>query len=637
MCGICGKIDYDGKEIDEGLLKKMCHSLSYRGPDDEGFFTAPSVGLGHRRLSIIDLSPAGHQPMSNEDGAIWLVFNGEIYNFQDFRSKLLSKGHALGSRTDCEPIIHFYEEEGVHFLNRLNGMFAFALWDGPKKKMILARDRLGIKPLHYAWDGRRLVFASEIKAILCDPEVPREIDHEALDLYLTLNYIPAPRTIFKHIRKLMPGNVLVAEKDRLTVKPYWDAVPKEPFAGKGPIEGFPEADRPEERLRSLLEVSVKRRLIADVPLGAFLSGGIDSSIIVALMARNSSRPVKTFSIGYKDLPSFDETSFAREVAAFNHTDHHEFKLGHRDILDAFPKVLENVDEPFADSSAVPTYIVSRETRNHVTVALSGDGGDELFAGYRMYLGEYWQKYYNLIPRFLREGIVSPLFQALPDARDKPGLEIIRRAKKFLRGMNDTFPERFAGWREIFPFPVRRRLLLRPPGDNLYLRMSRSLFEKEKGHFGKDTVNLMLYMDLKGLLPGDMLTKVDRMSMANSLEVRVPFLDHTFVEYAFELAGHTKLKATGGKAILLDAFRELLPRSLHNRPKRGFEMPIGAWLRKELRFLVDEYLSEDPIKKQGLFNGEMIRSFIRDHMEGRRDTSWQLWNLIVFQHWYRTYF
>lgn len=636
MCGICGKLDYSGKEISETLLKDMCRSFSYRGPDDEGVFTAPSIGLGHRRLSIIDLSPAGHQPMSNESESIWLVFNGEIYNFKDFRSQLIEKGHIFRSRTDCEHIIHLYEEEGVRCLKHLNGMFAFALWDVQGQKLLLARDRLGIKPIHYYWDGRRLVFASEIKAILRDPDVSKEIDPEALDLYLTLNYIPAPLTIFKNIRKLMPGCYLLAEKGNLVVESYWDIPSEESLPDSMIIENSKDLKPRQECLRSLLEASVKRRLISDVPLGAFLSGGIDSSIIVALMARNSNRPVKTFSIGYKDLPSFDETSYAREVAAFNQTDHHEFKLGHQDILDAFPKVLENIDEPFADSSAVPTYIVSKETRNHVTVALSGDGGDELFAGYRMYLGEYWQKYYKILPASLREGLIAPLVQALPDARDKPGLEMIRRAKKFLRGMNDAFPERFVGWREIFPFSVRRKLLKEPPSRNLYLQRTRDLAEKEERHFGADAINLMLYMDLKGLLPGDMLTKVDRMSMANSLEVRVPFLDHTFVEYAFRLSGHTKLKARGGKRILLDAFKELLPPSLHNRPKWGFEMPIGAWLRKELRFLVDEYLSEELIKKQGFFNGEVIKDFIRMHMSGRQDTSWHLWNLIVFQHWYAAY-
>ena len=636
MCGICGKFESHGRGISEELLRKMCRSLSYRGPDDEGVFIAPSIGLGHRRLSIIDLSPAGHQPMSNEDRTIWLIFNGEIYNFKELSEQVRSKGHTLKSQTDCEPIIHLYEEEGVDCLKHLNGMFAFAIWDGKQQRLFLARDRLGIKPLNYYWDGRRLLFASEIKAILCDPDVPREIDPEALELYLTLNYIPGPWTIFKKIRKLLPGAYLQMKNGKVSVEKYWD-IPKDGMhPEKAPVKNLQSFDDHKRHIHKLLEESVKRRLIADVPLGAFLSGGIDSSIIVALMTRNSNRPVKTFSIGYKDLPSFDETAYAQEVARFNQTDHHEFKLGYRDILEAFPRVIENVDEPFADSSAVPTYIVSRETKNHVTVALSGDGGDELFAGYRMYLGEYWSGYYSKIPAFLRNGVIAPLVHALPDARDKPSLEMIRRIKKFLRGMSLEFPERFCGWREIFPFSMRQRLLKEPQEENLYLKLIRNMIKNEKGRFAEDTVNLMLYMDMKGLLPGDMLTKVDRMSMVNSLEVRVPFLDHTLAEYVFGLSGDTKLRGRGGKYILLETFKDLLPSAIHRRPKRGFEMPIGAWFRKELRFLIDEYLSEDLIKKQPFFHGGIINGLIDDHMSGRQDTSWQLWNLIVFQHWYKTY-
>jgi asparagine synthase (glutamine-hydrolysing) len=639
MCGICGKLSFNGRKIGEDLLKKMCQSFPYRGPDDEGVFSSPPIGLGHRRLSIIDLSPAGHQPMSNEDETIWLVFNGEIYDFLELRERLQQQGHTLKSRTDTETIIHLYEEEGIDCLRHLNGMFAFALWDGREQKLWLGRDRLGIKPLVYYWDGRQLVFASEIKAILCDPEVSKEIEPEALDLYLTLNYIPGPWTIFKNIRKLMPGSYLLAEKGQISTETYWDIT-----AETNPIGMIPGRDttRQEEQelrdnLYTLLEGAVKRRLISDVPLGAFLSGGIDSSIIVALMARNSDRRVKTFSIGYKDLPSFDETKYAREVAEFNNTEHQEFRLGYKDILEAFPTVLENLDEPFADSSAVPTFIVSRETRNQVTVALSGDGGDELFAGYRMYLGEYWSKYYARIPRFIRNGIIAPVVNALPEARDKPSLEMVRRAKKFIRGMSLAFPERFCGWREIFPFSLRQALLRKPPVENLYFKVVQDMVEREKDRFNEDLINMMLYMDVKGLLPGDMLTKVDRMSMANSLEVRVPFLDYTVVEYVFQLKGTTKLKGTNRKYILLETFKELLPRALHKRPKWGFEMPIGAWLRNELRFLIDEYLGEDHIKRQDFFDYEIIKALINNHINGRQDTSWHLWNLIVFQHWYRTYF
>jgi len=636
MCGICGKIDLTGKAVPQALLRSMTESFAYRGPDDEGFFFEGPVGLGHRRLSIIDLSPSGRQPMSNEDQALWLVFNGEIYDFAETRKELVSRGHSLKSHTDTETVLHLYEEEGVACLKHLNGMFSFALWDARLQRLWLARDRLGKKPLVYYWDGKRLLFASEIKAILRDPEVPREIDFEALDLYLTLNYIPATWTIFKNIRKLLPGHYLLLEKGKLSIQSYWD-IPVNEGEPEVPSPSDPVQWNPcKERLRALLDASVRRRLIADVPLGAFLSGGIDSSIMVALMARHSSRPVKTFSIGYKDLPSFDETRYAREVATFNSTEHYEFKLGYKDILDAFPKVLDNLDEPFADSSAVPTYIVSRETKRHVTVALSGDGGDELFAGYRMYLGEYWAKHYARIPGVLREKVIAPFIQSLPDARDKPSLELIRRAKKFLRGMSLSFPERFCGWREIFPFSMRRKLLRRPPDRNFYLDLIRQAVEEKKGLFPEDGINLMLYLDVKGLLPGDMLTKVDRMSMANSLEVRVPFLDYTLVQYVFGLKGSTKLGAWRGKHILLETFKDLLPPLLHNRPKWGFEMPIGAWLRKELKFLIDEYLHKDRVERQGIFDPRIIRDMVANHMSGRQDTSWQLWNLIVFEHWYEKY-
>jgi len=515
-------------------------------------------------------------------------------------------------------------------------MFAFGLYDRPRERLWLARDRLGIKPLYYYWDGKRFLFASEIKAILCDPDVTREIDMEALDLYLTLNYIPAPKTIYKNIWKLHPGHYLVVERGGLSDVEYWD-VPLESDPVSVNSQGKEKSmSRCKEELKALLEASVKRRLIADVPLGAFLSGGIDSSIIVGLMARNSSRPIKTFSIGYQDLPSFDETRYAREVAVLNGTDHHEFKLGYKDILDAFPKVLEKLDEPFADSSCVPTYIVSRETRNHVTVALSGDGGDELFAGYRMYSGEFWSRYYSRLPRFLRDSVIAPLIQSLPDARDKPGLEKIRRVKKFVRGMNLRFPERFCAWREVFPFSTRVNLLKEPPQNNRYLEAVQAQVTAKEDRFTRDPINFMLYLDVKGLLPGDMLNKVDRMSMANGLEVRVPFLDYTFVEYVFKLRGDTKLGPRRGKVILLETFKDMLPRSLHRRPKWGFEMPIAAWLRKELRFLVDDYLRRDLIRRQGLFDYDMIRTLVDDHMRGRRDTSWQIWNLIVFQHWHNKY-
>jgi asparagine synthase (glutamine-hydrolysing) len=638
MCGICGKLDLSNRPIPEKLMEAMCQSMAHRGPDDQGILSVPPVGLGHRRLSIIDLSESGHEPMANEDETIWLVFNGEIYDFEPLRRVLASRGHRLKSRCDAEVLLHLYEDEGVDCLKHLNGMFAFALWDAPRQRLWLGRDRMGIKPLCYAWNGEQFVFGSEIKAILCDPSVPREIDPEGLDLYLTLNYVPAPWTLFRGIRKLSPGTHLVLEKSEVTIRRYWDI----PSATGSPAraEGANPWGRGEEALRrglfKALDEAVKRRLISDVPLGAFLSGGLDSTIVVGLMSRHMDRRVQTFSIGYRDLPSFDETAYAREAAAFHGTDHHEFRLGHRDVLDAFPAVLANLDEPFADSSAVPTYIVSKETRGHVTVALSGDGGDELFAGYRMYRGEHWARYYGKVPAFLRNGVIAPLVNRLPERRNVPGLETARRARKFVRGMSESFAERFCSWREIFPFEARQNLLRNPLQNNLYLDRVRRDASAAADRFPGDPVNRMLYLDARGLLHGDMLSKVDRMSMANALEVRVPMLDHTVVEYVFALPGSLKMRGRKGKVILLDTFQDLLPRSLLRRPKMGFEMPVNVWLQNELRFLVEDYLNETMIRKQGIFHPEAVSELVRRHMTGYQDTSWQLWNLIVFGHWYRTY-
>jgi asparagine synthase (glutamine-hydrolysing) len=646
MCGICGKLNYGGKIVDEALLKRMCRSLAYRGPNDEGVFVSSNsksqdskiqVGLGHTRLSVIDLSDAGHQPMCNEEGTIWLVYNGEIYNFKEIRSELETKGHRFRSNTDSEVIIHLYEEEGIDCLKRLNGMFAFCIWDEHSGKLWLCRDRLGIKPLVYFWDEETLIFSSEIKGILCDHDVVKEIDWTALELYLTFNYIPAPKTIFKNIKKLEAGHYLLAEGKSVVTREYWNI-----STGVIPLQNKPKKSCEriafyKEKLYELMENAVQKRLISDVQLGAFLSGGIDSSIIVGLMARNSEGPVKTFSIGYKDMPLFDETRYSREVARFNKTEHCEFKLDYKDILDSLPAVLDTLDEPFADSSAVPTYIVSQKTKRHVTVALAGDGADELFAGYRMYQGEYMAKYYSILPDILKKKIIEPFINSLPDLRDKKHSEYIRRFKKFARGMRGSLAERFYGWQEIFPSNTRQKLIKHHLRDKISFQTGQEIISQKLNEFAGDNINRMLYVEVKNSLPGDMLTKIDLMSMRNSLEVRVPFLDHEVVEFAFEMEGNVKLKGLKRKYILMETFKDILPPMLHNRSKWGFEMPIGAWLRKELKFLIDEFLSRDFINKQGIFEFEVIDHMIKKHLSKRMDTSWQLWNLIVFQHWYKRYF
>ncbi len=644
MCGICGKLSYGSKTVDEALLKRMCKSLAYRGPNYEGIFvnsksqnTKTQVGLGHTRLSVIDLSDAGHQPMCNEEETIWLVFNGEVYNFREIRAELEAKGHRFRSNTDSEVIIHLYEEEGIDCLKRLNGMFAFCIWDKRLEKLWLCRDRLGIKPLVYYWSRETLIFSSEIKGILCDNDVVKEIDWTALELYLTFNYIPAPKTIFKNIKKLEAGHYLLVEGKTVTTQKYWDISPSTIHSQNKPGKSCERIDFYKENLYKKMETAVQKRLVSDVQLGAFLSGGIDSSIIVGLMARNSKKPVKTFSIGYKDMPLFDETKYAREVAQFNKTDHYEFKLNYKDILDSFPAVLETLDEPFADSSAVPTYVVSKETKRHVTVALAGDGADELFAGYRMYQGEYLAKYYSLLPDIFKEKVIEPFINILPDSRDRKHSEYIRRFKKFTKSMSGSLAERFYGWQEIFPVDLRQKLIKSHLRDKMSFEEGKGIISQKLNEFAGDNVNRMLYVDVKHSLPGDMLTKVDLMSMRNSLEVRVPFLDHEVVEFAFEMEGDVKLRGLKRKFILMETFKDILPQMLHNRPKWGFEMPIGAWLKKELKFLIDDFLSKDFIDKQGFFEYDVIDGLIKKHLSNKSDTSWQLWNLIVFQHWFKRYF
>lgn len=645
MCGICGKISYDSQPISQELLLQMGCSLSNRGPDDDGIYLKnriadcvqqANVGLGHTRLSIIDLSKAGRQPMSNEDQTVWITYNGEIYNFREIRAELQRKGHAFNSNTDTEVIVHLYEEEGIDAVQRLNGMFAFALWDENLGRLWICRDRIGIKPIVYYWDGSHFIFASEIKALLKDSYIRKELDPEALWLYLTFNHTPAPHTMFKKIQKLEPGHHLTLERGHLDIRKYWRP-PAEIDLAVSSMRRTEQETHYKKRLYQALHDSVSDRMIADVALGAFLSGGIDSSIIVALMSRLADKPVKTFSIGYKDDKAYDETAYAWDIANLYNTDHHEFKLSYKDMLAALPNIIAAFDEPFADSSAIPTYIVCKETRKHVTVALSGDGGDELFAGYRSYLAEYWFTKYMMVPGFLREGLLEKIVRALPDSRETISLEYIRRMKKFIKGTKGSFPERVLALKEIFPKDVRQKILIETASENTVDDPALKWVERLLAYYQGDTLNSILYSDLADSLPGDMLTKVDWMSMKNSLEVRVPFLDHRLVEMAFQMPSALKLKNGENKYILKEAFKDLLPPSIYRRPKAGFEVPISRWLKKELKFLLDQHLADNKIKSQGIFDPGVVTELVGQHLHGKTDTSWMLWNLIVFQSWHEKYF
>lgn len=642
MCGICGKLVFGKSTIDRELLINMTEEISYRGPDAEGYYLRHisnpyplSIGLAHRRLSIIDLSDAGKQPMSNEDGTIWLVYNGEIYNFLELREELIKSGHRFKSKTDSEVIIHLYEEYGVDFIKRVNGMFAFALWDENILRLFLFRDRIGIKPLLYYWDGKQFIFASELKSILKDPEVKKKINPQALPLYLTFNYTPAPLTMFEGIKKLNPGTYLIVEGGKIKEVNYWDIKPDSEISvtpsRKWDIKSL---NNLKSELFDLLSDAVRIRLISDVPLGAFLSGGIDSSIIVALMSMNQKEPVNTFSIGFKDAPIFDETHYARKVAERFKTEHHEIILTYKDMIDVFEEVINTFDEPFADSSAIPTYIVSRETKRFVKVALSGDGGDELFAGYRSYLSEYWRTLYFKLPALLRTHIIEKIIERLPDSRDVKLLEYIRRAKKFIKATKGDFLQRILSLKEVFPLELREEIMLNSKMSEEDPAMT--WLKKRLILWGNDPFTTILYMDLKESLPCDMLNKVDWMSMKNSLEVRVPLLDHRVVEFSFKIPGSFKIYKGKTKYILKESFKDTLPKELYNRPKSGFEIPIGKWLKGELRFLMDKYLSMEKIMEQKIFNYSTIKLLIENLLKGKTDTSWMIWNLIVFQYWYEKY-
>jgi asparagine synthase (glutamine-hydrolysing) len=636
MCGICGKISFNGESVSSDLITRMMGSLAHRGPDDEGSYirivrtsggSNITLGLGHKRLSIIDLSPDGRQPLANEDESLWLVFNGEIYNHPTLRQELIARGHRFRSQTDSEVILHLFEEKGIDALQDFNGMFAFALWDEAKQRLYLCRDRLGIKPLVYFQDSSSLVFASEIQALLQDKSIPRELDWEALKLYLTFNYVPAPLSIYQGIKKLLPGHYLLWENGNYSTQQYWDIPSND---SKSSTYDFQQHSK---QLRQTFEDAVKIRMIADVPLGAFLSGGMDSSIIVALMARNSGERINTFNISYPDLPMYDESSYARQVAAMYNTDHHEIRLDSKEMLQIIPEALASLGEPFADSSLLPTLVISKETRKKVTVALAGDGGDELFAGYRLYLGETFYKYYDYLPQWFRRHGLESWIPLLPDSRNVKWLEYFRRVKKFIRGAHGDLIHRLFLWREVFSAELITSLLngdLEPnethPGESWLRALD---------HWPGDDLNRLLYVEVKDSLPCDMLTKVDLMSMKKALEVRVPFLDHRVVELAFQMPGSMKLKGLRRKYILLETFKDLLPSSLHLRPKQGFEVPISAWLKNELKDMLEDYLSPSLLKGQGMFNPEVVEGMKKDHLQNRRDTSWLLWNLIVFQHWYST--
>jgi asparagine synthase (glutamine-hydrolysing) len=664
MCGIAGVLQTDGRPIERGILEAMAAALSHRGPDGRGIWTNASVqafgrsgisygregtvrsperlnartperpnasiGLVHTRLAILDLSPLGRQPMSNEDGTVWITFNGEIYNFDDLRRELEGKGHHFRSRTDTEVIVHAYEEYGEECVRRLDGMFAFALWDERRRRLLVTRDRVGKKPLFFAPVLGGLAFASELQALLCHPGVARAVDRDAIDEYLTYGYVPAPRTAFRGIRKLSPAHMMsvdcggpVEAPLRLEETRYWELqyTPKRALA---------EADACAE-LRELMTDAVRRRMVSDVPLGAFLSGGVDSSAVVGLMSELSPRPVQTFSIGFEES-SHNELPFAREVAQRFGTDHHEFVV-RPEALEVLPTLVRHYGEPYADSSAIPTFYLAQMTRQHVTVALNGDGGDESFAGYERYLANVVAERYQRLPGWVRGGVVEPMARLMPDSLD--GRSRVRQARRFLAVAAQPMERRYVRWISTMSSEVKQSVYdpafagsLNGTRDGAWLQ---TLIGSARALGPLDGA---MKVDVESYLPFDLLVKVDITSMANSLEARSPFLDHRVMEFAAGLTPALKVRGTRLKMLLKRAFADMLPRATTERRKMGFGVPVGAWFRGEMRGFLQETVLSPRALQRGYFQAPAVRRLVEQHARGEADHTYPLWSLLMLELWHR---
>ncbi|MFP4322243.1 MAG: asparagine synthase (glutamine-hydrolyzing) [Anaerolineales bacterium] len=624
MCGITGIFHLNKAPADPEALAAMTNSLRHRGPDGDGLQVHEAVGFGHRRLSIIDLSANGAQPMCTDDGALWLTFNGEIYNHADLRADLIHKGYRFRSQTDTEALLLGYQEYGLDVVYRLNGMFAFGIWDAHQERLWLVRDRLGIKPLFYAQFGQTLLFGSEIKAILAHPAAQREIDTNALDLYLSLNYTPAPHTMLKGIRQLEPGQWLTAHQNDTAPRlyDYWDVDYSETTS-----LGEAEALR---RLDDILQGAVQRRLMSDVPLGAFLSGGLDSSAVVAHMTRATAQ-VKTFSIGFSES-SFDESPHARLVAEHLGTQHHE-QIITPDLADVLPSIVWHAEDPLADSSCVPVYYLSRMTREQVTVALAGDGADEILAGYPTYQATAWARRLSWLPHGPSQALLNGLLRVWPLSDGK----VSHREKfaRFAAGIGLPWRYAHAVWRQIHT-PAQKRAITAPG----LLDATGGLFAAYDRQYARSTAHHMLddllYVDTRFYLPNDMIVKVDRMSMAHGLEARVPFLDHTLVEFAASLPPGFKLRNGTGKYLLRQSMLGHLPASTLKRPKAGFNIPVSAWLRGELAPLLGDTLTPTRLRQTGLWQVEAIQKMVNDHHTRRADYGHQLWGILVFMLWWQQF-
>ena len=624
MCGIVGVLDLQGRPVDSSWIDAMNSSIVHRGPDDFGSYVHGSIGLGMRRLSIIDVA-GGRQPVHNEDKSVWAVFNGEIYNYRELREKLQKAGHRFYTNSDSETLVHLYEQYGVDGVSMLRGMFAYALWDSKAQRLLLARDRIGIKPLYYAEIAGRFVFCSELKALFQLPWFDAQVNPIAIERYLAYLYIPGPETVYRDVVELPPAHLLIHERGRTSLHRYWTLQ----------YRSQPSVSREQwrERLLHQFKDSVKSHLISDVPLGAFLSGGIDSSAIVGVMAQEATAPVLTYTIGHEGKGAFqDERTYARIIAEKFKTNHHEFIVT-TDVRDLLPKLANCFDQPFADSSAIPNYYISQLTRQHVSVALSGLGGDELGGGYERYVGMIWADHFNRLPAVVRRCLGEKWSQRLPDtASAHPSMS---RLKRFFASAAKAPPERYAAFVAAFSQSEREELLDRDfisrDEQNLPEEIIARVFESGSAD---NLLHNLLLCDLQLYLPGDLLTLTDRVSMHHSLEVRVPFLDHPLIELMAQVPAEYKTTLWAKKVLLKDAFRELIPPSILNRRKLGFSVPLGLWLRTDLKNLLFELLSGESLGALGYLNVMQVQKWVSEHISGRANHENKLWGLINLVLWHR---
>jgi asparagine synthase (glutamine-hydrolysing) len=629
MCGITGIYYFDKQRtVNFSQLKKMTDIIEHRGPDDEGHYIDKNVGLGHRRLSIIDLTPDGHQPMCNEDASIWIIFNGEFYNYLDYKDEIIRKGHQLRSRSDTEYMLHLYEDYGFDMVHKINGMFAFVIWDSKKQILFAARDRMGVKPFNYYIDNEKFLWGSEIKSILEHENVDKTIDNLALSDYFSFMSIPAPKTIYKKIRKLEPGHRLIISGTDIKNEKYWDL--------KAETNNYKSDGYYLDKFESLFADAVNLRMISDVPLGAFLSGGVDSSAVVAMMAKNGVKDIKTFSIAFKDQQKFDESIYAKQVAEQFQTHHTEFNLSGK-YIDILPKLAWHFDEPFAVSSAFAVYYLSKMTREHVTVALSGDGGDELFAGYPFrYTHDTRFDSIEKIPMPLRKFILWTTSLTALKGENSFALKS-RKARDYfkmaIKNRDDAFIDNFS----YFDATLKGNLFNENIWGELSNYDSNSVYKK---YYSEQIKGSRLFKrqlgDIKTSLPDEMLKKVDNMSMAVSIESRTPFLDYRLAEFSTQLPDHLKLNGMNGKVIVKKTMEKYLSNDILYRKKHGFNVPFGEWVKNELKDYINEILSEKNIKDSGIFNYSYICKIIELHRSGKYDYSNQIYMILMFEIWRKTF-